>query len=108
MLLLKIPTQVAIIAAKILGFSVKSNEPELSKKMISLVNDSGTLGISLGFLSAFLGLIGTFDVLEATGDANPAVIAGGLKIALLSPIFGIFTFLISKIGVVIFKLIQKN
>ena len=33
MLLLKIPTQVAIVAAKILGFSVKSNEPELSKKI---------------------------------------------------------------------------
>ena len=33
MLLLKIPTQVAIIAARILGFSVKSNEPELSKKI---------------------------------------------------------------------------
>ena len=85
-----------------------NTKPELSKKMISLVNDSGALGISLGFLSAFLGLIGAFDVLEATGDANPAVIAGGLKIALLSPIFGIFTFLISKIGVVIFNLIQKN
>jgi len=90
------------------GFYKINTKPELSKKMISLVNDSGTLGISLGFLSAFLGLIGAFDALEATGDANPAVIAGGLKIALLSPIFGIFTFLISKIGVVIFKLIQKN
>ena len=33
MLLLKIPTQVAIIAAKILGLSVNSNEPELSRKI---------------------------------------------------------------------------
>ena len=32
----------------------------------------------------------------------------GLKIALLSPIFGIFTFVISKIGVVTLKLLQKN
>ena len=88
-------------------YKIKTN-PELSKKMISLVNDSGTLGISLGFLSAFLGLIGAFDVLEATGNANPSIIAGGLKIALLSPIFGIFTFVISKIGVVTLKLLQKN
>ena len=43
-------------------YKIKTNT-ELSKKMISLVNDSGTLGISLGFLSAFLGLIGAFDVL---------------------------------------------
>ena len=33
MLLVKMPTQVAIIAAKILGLSVNSNEPELSKKI---------------------------------------------------------------------------
>ena len=32
-LLLKIPTQVAMIAAKILGISVSSSEPELSKKI---------------------------------------------------------------------------
>ena len=90
------------------GFYKINTNAELSKKMISLVNDCGTLGISLGFLSAFLGLIGAFDVLEATGEANPAIIAGGLKIALLSPIFGIFTFIISKIGVVVLKLIQKK
>ena len=90
------------------GFYKINTNPELSKKMRSLVNDSGTLGISLGFLSAFLALIGAFDVLEATGEANPAIIAGGLKIALLSPIFGIFTFVISKIVVVTLKLLQKN
>ena len=88
-------------------YRIKTN-PELSKKMLTLINDSGVLGLSLGFLSAFLGLIGAFDVLEATGDANPSLIAGGLKIALLSPIFGIFTFIISKIGVVVLKLIQKK
>ena len=34
-------------------------------------------------MGAFLGLITAFDVLEATGAAEPAILAGGLKVALL-------------------------
>jgi len=88
-------------------YRIKTNL-ELSKKMLTLINDSGALGLSLGFLSAFLGLIAGFDVIEASGNAEPAILAGGIKVALLSPIFGLFTFVISKIGVLILKLLQKN
>ena len=48
-----------------------------------------------------------FDVLEASGQADPAVIAGGLKIALLSPLFGLFTFSVSKLAILILRIIQK-
>ena len=88
-------------------YRIKTN-PELSKKMLTLINDSGVLGLSLGFLSAFLGLIAGFDAIGASGNAEPSILAGGIKVALLSPIFGIFTFVISKIGVLILKLLQKN
>ena len=83
------------------GFlSVKTN-PVLSKKMLALINDSGTLGLALGFFSAFLGLITGFDAIEASGNAEPAILAGGIKVALLSPIFGLFTFVISRIGMLL-------
>ena len=88
-------------------YRVKTN-PELSKKMLTLINDSGTLGLSLGFLSAFLGLIAGFDAIESSGNAEPSILAGGIKVALLSPIFGTFTFVISKTGVLILKLLQKK
>jgi biopolymer transport protein ExbB/TolQ len=58
-------------------------------------------------MSAFIGLISAFDVLEASGGAEPAIIAGGLKIALLSPLFGLFTFCISKLAILILRIIQK-
>lgn len=71
--------------------TIKSNQA-VSRKMLKHINDSGTLGLALGVLGAFIGLITAFDVLEATGQADPSLIAGGLKVALLSPFLDFLAF----------------
>ena len=86
--------------------NIKTNI-EISKKMLKHISDSGTLGLALGVTGAFIGLITAFDNLEATGEANPSIIAGGLKVALLSPLFGLFTFSVSKLAILILRIIQK-
>ena len=86
--------------------TIKTNI-EISKKMLKHISDSGTLGLALGIMGLFLGLIAAFDVLEATGGAAPSIIAGGLKVALLSPLFGLFTFSVSKLAILILRIIQK-
>jgi hypothetical protein len=86
--------------------NIKTNN-DVSIKMLKHINDSGILALILGFLGAFLGLISAFDVLEATGQAAPQIIAGGLKVALLSPLFGLFTFAISRIAILFLRIIQK-
>ena len=86
--------------------NIKTNI-EISKKMLKHISDSGTLGLALGVMGAFIGLITAFDNLEATGEANPSIIAGGLKVALLSPLFGLFTFSVSKLAILILRIIQK-
>ena len=86
--------------------NIKSNI-EISKKMLKHISDSGTLGLALGVMGAFIGLITAFDVLEATGEGDPSIIAGGLKVALLSPLFGLFTFSVSKLAILILRIIQK-
>ena len=86
--------------------NIKSNV-EIPKKMLKHISDSGTLGLALGVMGAFIGLITAFDVLEATGEADPSIIAGGLKVALLSPLFGLFTFSVSKLAILILRIIQK-
>ena len=93
-------------------FTVKSilkikTDKEVSKKILKHISDSGTLGLALGVMGAFLGLISAFDVLEASGGAEPAIIAGGLKVALLSPLFGLITFSVSKLAILILRIIQK-
>jgi len=80
---------------------------EISKKMIKHINDSGSLGLGLGVMGSFIGLITAFDAIEATGGAEPSILAGGLKVALLSTLFGLFTYSISKLSVLILRIIQK-
>ena len=86
--------------------NIKTNI-EISKKMLKHISDSGTLGLALGVTGAFIGLITAFDVLEATGAAEPSVIAGGLKVALLSTLFGLFTYTVSKLSILILRIVQK-
>lgn len=93
-------------------FTVKSilkikTDKEVSKKILKHISDSGTLGLALGVMGAFLGLISAFDVLETSGAAEPAIIAGGVKVALLSPLFGLLTFSFSKLAILILRIIQK-
>jgi len=93
-------------------YTVKSilkinTDKETSKKILKHISDSGTLGLALGVMGAFLGLVSAFDVLEASGAAEPSIIAGGLKVALLSPLFGLFTFSVSKLAILILRIIQK-
>ncbi len=93
-------------------FTIKSilkinSDKETSKTILKHISDSGTLGLALGIMGAFLGLVSAFDVLEASGAAEPSIIAGGLKVALLSPLFGLFTFSVSKLAILILRIIQK-
>lgn len=44
---------------------------------------------SLGFLGTVIGMVMAFDQIQQAGDISPAVVAGGMKVALLTTIFGI-------------------
>jgi biopolymer transport protein ExbB len=39
----------------------------------------------LGFLGTVIGMVQAFDAIEAAGDISPTIVAGGIKVALLTP-----------------------
>ncbi len=90
------------------GIIVNKSNNALSKKMLKLAIDSSLLGLVIGFFASVIGLITAFDTIEAMGDAEPAVFAGGLKVSLLTAVFGLFTFAISRFGILILRWIQKE
>lgn len=45
----------------------------------------------LGFMGTVIGMIQAFDAIQAAGDINPTVVAGGIKVALLTTVFGLIT-----------------
>ena len=55
------------------------------------------LAPSLGFLGTVIGMVQAFDDIERAGDISPTVVAGGMKVALLTTVFGIITALILQV-----------
>ncbi len=51
----------------------------------------------LGFMGTVIGMIQAFDKIEKVGDLSPAVVAGGIKVALLTTVFGLITAIILQI-----------
>ena len=48
-----------------------------------------TVAPMLGFLGTVIGMIEAFDAIEEAGDISPSLVAGGIKIALLTTAFGL-------------------
>ncbi len=52
---------------------------------------------SLGFLGTVIGMVMAFDDIEVSGDISPTIVAGGMKVALITTIFGIISAVILQI-----------
>ena len=55
------------------------------------------LAPSLGFMGTVVGMIQAFDDIQAQATISPAVVAGGIKVALLTTVFGLITALALQI-----------
>ncbi len=51
----------------------------------------------LGFMGTVIGMIGAFDAIEAAGDISPTIVAKGIKVALLTTVFGLIVAIILQI-----------
>lgn len=88
------------------GFMSVKKDKSQSGKMLKLTIDSSLLGLVIGFLASVIGLIGAFDSVEAMGDPDPAMFAGGIKVSLLTATFGLFSFVIARAGILILRWFQ--
>ncbi len=51
----------------------------------------------LGFMGTVVGMIGAFDSIQAAGDISPTLVAGGIKVALLTTLMGLIVAVILQI-----------
>ena len=72
-------------------------QASLLEKNCSWVTLFIAIAPSLGFLGTVIGMVQAFDDIQAAGDISPTVVAGGMKVALLTTIFGIVVALILQI-----------
>jgi biopolymer transport protein ExbB len=52
---------------------------------------------SLGFLGTVIGMVMAFDQIQEAGDISPTIVASGMKVALITTIFGIIVALILQV-----------
>lgn len=95
---------ILILVLLVKGFLEKGNNP----KTLSLIGSIGLFTVVWGFLGQTLGLIGAFQAIEKVGDVSMALLAGGLKVSLLAPIFGLIVFLIARLGIIVLTWMGKD
>lgn len=69
----------------------------LLEKNISWLSLFIALAPMLGFMGTVIGMIGAFDSIQAAGDISPTVVAGGIKVALLTTVFGLVVAIILQV-----------
>ncbi len=91
------------------GIFIKSIvKKKSSEKSISLISSIAWFALAWGFLGRTLGLIHSFDTIEAKGELFPFMIAEGIKMALVGPLLGISVFLISRLLIILLISRQNN
>ncbi len=69
----------------------------LLEKNISWLSLFIALAPMLGFMGTVIGMIGAFDAIAVQNDISPAIVAGGIKIALLTTVFGLVVAIILQV-----------
>ncbi|MDR1437302.1 MAG: MotA/TolQ/ExbB proton channel family protein [Candidatus Symbiothrix sp.] len=69
----------------------------LLEKNLSWITLFIAIAPALGFLGTIIGMIQTFDNIQQFGDINPAIVSGGMKLALITTVGGLITALILQV-----------
>lgn len=67
------------------------------EKNISWISLFIALAPMLGFMGTVIGMIEAFDAIQTAGDISPTLVAGGIKVALLTTVFGLIVAIILQI-----------
>lgn len=92
----------ALIIISVLQIVQKKN---VNQKLIETGKQLGGLALALGVFGTVIGLFQAFDALENSTDIIPfQVIMGGLKVAIITTLYGLIAYCISLLSYIILKL----
>ncbi|MDW7694147.1 MotA/TolQ/ExbB proton channel family protein [Flammeovirgaceae bacterium SG7u.111] len=93
--LMRISEGIEMVEKSIISYgSVEMGRLEKGLVWISLFI---SLAPMLGFMGTVIGMIGAFDSIEAAGDISPSLVAGGIKVALLTTVAGLIVAIILQL-----------
>lgn len=91
---------VSIFGLLMLFYAIKSTikiviKKDYSGKGIVYILLFGSLAFIIGLLGQAVGMFEAFAAIQAAGDISPALIAGGFRVSMIAPLYGIIYFIVS-------------
>jgi len=106
--LLRIDEGIEVVEKSVVSYgSIQMSQLESGLSWIQLFISIAPM---LGFLGTVIGMIDAFDAIQAAGDISPNVVAGGIKVALITTVGGLivaiilqlfYNYLVSKIDSIV-------
>jgi biopolymer transport protein ExbB len=93
--LMRIDQGIDVVEKSIVGYG--GVQGGLLEKNMSWITLFIAMAPSLGFLGTVVGMIMAFDKIEQVGDISPTVVAGGMKVALITTVGGLIVALILQV-----------
>jgi biopolymer transport protein ExbB len=87
--LMRIDQGVEVVEKSIISYG--GVQAGLLEKNLSWITLFIAISPSLGFLGTVVGMIMAFDNIERVGDISPTVVAGGMKVCLITTVAGLLT-----------------
>ena len=99
----------AIIARGAWLISKKAQETSFMQNN-AIINQLSIFILVFGILGQLIGLFGAFEAIQTweSGSISAAMLAGGIKVSMLSTLYGIAIFLIGKVALIILTAIYKK
>jgi len=76
-------------------YSGKVSDPGKFRYRLSYIRSLGLLIMVVGILGQLIGLFDAFKAIEQMGGVSPAMLAGGLKVSMITTLYGVISFVIS-------------
>jgi hypothetical protein len=89
-----------LVVAVLNGYKVLKGdyESDMAFRKIGYIKSLGLFGLVVGVLGQLIGLLGAFSAIEEAGNVSAAIVAGGLKISMITTIYGFVIYLISYLN----------
>jgi hypothetical protein len=104
---------VTIAGIAMIFFAIKSGililmKKDYSGKGLDFILMFGSLSFILGLLAQAIGMFQAFEIIQQIEDISPSLVAGGLRVSMIAPLYGAFWFIFSIPAWVILREIVKK
>ncbi len=113
--LIRYPEGIDVVEKSVIAYgSVEMAKLEKGLVWISLFI---ALAPMLGFMGTVIGMIAAFDAIQAAGDISPSLVAGGIKVALITTVSGLivaiilqlfYNYLVSKVDSIVSQMEEAS